>query len=79
VIAVFVVVLYLPPRIVYAAADRWAAIAIAAVYRSVRVLAPGGELTKSYDRTDRAMAALGLAVTEKPDVSFETRERRCRG
>jgi hypothetical protein len=49
-------------------------IAIAAVYGSIRVLAPGGELARSYDSTDRAMAPLGLSVTEKPDVSFETRE-----
>jgi hypothetical protein len=49
-------------------------IAIAALYGSFRVLAPGGEISQSYERTDRAMAPLGLAVTEKPDVKFETRE-----
>jgi hypothetical protein len=49
-------------------------IAIAALWGSFRAIGAGGELSKGYELTDRAMKPLGLAVTRKPDVSFETRE-----
>lgn len=48
-------------------------IAIAAVYGSIRAIGPGGELDKGYERTDRAMKPLGLAVTERPKGGFEPR------
>jgi hypothetical protein len=49
-------------------------IAIAAVYGSVRALMPGGDLDSGYEKVGRAMAPLGLAVTERPKVSIEMRE-----
>jgi hypothetical protein len=49
-------------------------IAIAAVYGSVRALAPGGDLDSGYQKAGAAMAPLGLAVTERPKVSIEMRE-----
>ena len=48
-------------------------IAIAAIYGSIRAIGPGGEIDKSYERTDRAMKPLGLAVSEKPSGGFEMR------
>jgi hypothetical protein len=35
---------------------------------------PGGEMDRGYDNVGVAMAPLGLAVTERPTVSIETRE-----
>lgn len=49
-------------------------IAIAAVYGSVRALAPGGEMDQGYANVGLAMAPLGLAVAERPTVSIETRD-----
>lgn len=49
-------------------------IVIAALWGSVKALMPGGELDKGYDNVGRAMAPLGLAVTERPTVSIEMRE-----
>jgi hypothetical protein len=49
-------------------------IALLAVYGSVRALAPGGQLDSGYEQVGRAMAPLGLAVTERPKVSVEMRE-----
>lgn len=49
-------------------------IAIAAIYGSVRALMPGGELDRGYENVGRAMAPLGLAVTERPQVDIEMRE-----
>lgn len=49
-------------------------IAIAAVYGSVRALAPGGEMDRGYANVGKAMAPLGLEVTERPTVSIETRD-----
>jgi hypothetical protein len=49
-------------------------IAILAIWGSIRALAPGGEMDRGYDNVGRAMAPLGLAVTERPKVSIETRE-----
>ncbi len=49
-------------------------IAIAAVYGSVRALAPGGEMDKGYENVGLAMAPLGLEVTERPKVDIETRD-----
>jgi hypothetical protein len=49
-------------------------IALAAIYGSVRALMPGGELDRGYENVGKAMAPLGLAVTERPQVSVETRE-----
>ncbi len=48
-------------------------IAIAAVYGSIRAIRPGGEIESGFERTDRAMAPLGLRVTERPRGGFETR------
>ncbi|HEX7293546.1 MAG TPA: hypothetical protein VF259_03285 [Solirubrobacterales bacterium] len=49
-------------------------IAIAAIYGSVRALAPGGQLDEGYERVGEAMAPLGLAVAERPQVNIETRD-----
>ena len=49
-------------------------IAIAAIYGSIRALAPGGEVDSAYERVGAAMAPLGLAVTERPKVNIEVRE-----
>jgi hypothetical protein len=49
-------------------------IAIAAIYGSIRAVAPGGEMDQGYDRADRAMAPLGLAVSERPTVGIELRD-----
>jgi hypothetical protein len=49
-------------------------IVIAALYGSFRTLAPGGEMDSGYERVERAMAPLGLEVTERPKVSIETRD-----
>ena len=39
-----------------------------ALYRSARVLGPGGDLDQGYASTDRAIAPLGLRITERPQV-----------
>jgi hypothetical protein len=49
-------------------------IAIAAVYGSVRALAPGGEMDSGYEKVGLAMAPLGLEVTERPQVNIEMRD-----
>jgi hypothetical protein len=49
-------------------------IAIAAVYGSIRAVAPGGEMDQGYDRVERAMAPLGLEVSERPTVGIEIRD-----
>jgi hypothetical protein len=49
-------------------------IAIAAIYGSVRALAPGGEMDSGYEKVGLAMAPLGLEVTERPRVDIEVRE-----
>ena len=49
-------------------------IAIAAIYGSVRALAPGGEMDSAYDKVGTAMAPLGFEVTERPQVNIEVRE-----
>lgn len=49
-------------------------IVLAALYGSFRALAPGGEMDSAYDKVGRAMAPLGLEVSERPQVSIETRE-----
>ncbi len=49
-------------------------IAIAAVFGSIRALAPGGEMDKGYENVGKAMAPLGFEVTERPKVSIETRD-----
>jgi hypothetical protein len=49
-------------------------IAIAAIYGSVRALAPGGEMDSGYEKVGAAIAPLGLAVTERPEVSIEMRD-----
>lgn len=48
-------------------------IVIAALYGAFRAIGPGGEIQRSYDRTDRSMAPLGLALTETPKGGFEMR------
>jgi len=49
-------------------------IVIAAVYGSVRALAPGGEMDKGYENVGLAMAPLGFEVSERPKVNIETRD-----
>jgi hypothetical protein len=49
-------------------------IVLAALWGSVRALMPGGELDRGYDNVGKAMAPLGLSVTERPTVSIEMRE-----
>lgn len=49
-------------------------IVIAALWGSVRALMPGGEMAEGYANVDRAMAPLGLTVTEQPTVSIEMRD-----
>jgi hypothetical protein len=49
-------------------------IAIAAVYGSVRALAPGGEMDSGFEKVGQAMAPLGFEVTERPTVDIETRD-----
>lgn len=49
-------------------------IVIVALWGSIRALAPGGEMDRGYDNVGRAMAPLGLEVTERPKVNIETRE-----
>ncbi|MFN8215056.1 MAG: hypothetical protein U0R71_00510 [Solirubrobacterales bacterium] len=48
-------------------------IAIAALWGGLRAIGPGGEIESSFERTDRAMAPLGLKVTETPKGGFEMR------
>lgn len=49
-------------------------IVLVALWGSIRALAPGGEMDRGYDSVGRAMAPLGLEVTERPKVNIETRE-----
>jgi hypothetical protein len=46
-------------------------IVLAAIYGSVRALMPAGELDRGYENVGKAMAPLGLAVTERPSVDIE--------
>ncbi|HEU4599749.1 MAG TPA: hypothetical protein VFS26_08380 [Solirubrobacterales bacterium] len=48
-------------------------IAIAALYGAYRAIGPGGDVDSGFDRLDRAMRPLGLAVTERPKGGFEPR------
>jgi hypothetical protein len=48
-------------------------IVLAALYGSFRAVGPGGAIEQSYELTDRAMAPLGLQVTERPEGGFEMR------
>ncbi|HWA53229.1 MAG TPA: hypothetical protein VG816_03565 [Solirubrobacterales bacterium] len=49
-------------------------IAIAAIYGSLRALAPGGEVDSAYEQVGAAMAPLGFELTERPQVDIEIRE-----
>jgi len=49
-------------------------IVTAAIYGSVRALAPGGEMDSAYEKVGLAMAPLGFEVTERPKVNIEVRE-----
>ena len=49
-------------------------IAIAALYGSIRAMAPGGAVDRAYEKVGTAMAPLGLEVTERPEVNIEVRE-----
>jgi hypothetical protein len=42
-----------------------------ALFKSVALLRTGGDLDQAYERSNRAMAPLGLAVTERPEVRIE--------
>jgi hypothetical protein len=48
-------------------------IAVAALYGAFRAIGPGGEISQSYERTDRTMRPLGLRVSERPRGGFEMR------
>lgn len=48
-------------------------IVLAALYGAFRAIGPGGTIPGSYQLTDRAMAPLGLRVTEQPEGGFEMR------
>jgi hypothetical protein len=48
-------------------------IVIAALYGSYRAIAPGGEVDQGFERMNRAMAPLGLRVSERPQGGFEMR------
>jgi len=41
------------------------------LWKSARLLATGGDLDQAYDLADRAMAPLGLAATERPEIRIE--------
>jgi hypothetical protein len=45
-----------------------------ALWGSIRALMPGGEMDRGYDNVGRAMAPLGLEVTERPEVNIEMRD-----
>ncbi len=45
-----------------------------ALWGSIRALMPGGEMERGYDNVGKAMAPLGLEVTERPKVNVEMRE-----
>ena len=49
-------------------------IVVVALWGSIRALMPGGEMDRGYDNVGKAMAPLGLEVTERPQVSIEMRE-----
>ena len=49
-------------------------IVIAAIYGSIRALAPGGEMDSAYEKVGLAMAPLGFEVSERPKVNIEVRE-----
>jgi hypothetical protein len=49
-------------------------IVIAALYGSLRAVAPGGEMDRGYERVGQAMAPLGLEVSERPQVNIEMRD-----
>jgi hypothetical protein len=49
-------------------------IVIVALWGSIRALMPGGEMDRGYNDVGKAMAPLGLGVTERPSVSIETRD-----
>jgi hypothetical protein len=42
-----------------------------ALWKSARLLATGGDLDQAYDAADRAMAPLGLAASERPEIRIE--------
>lgn len=44
-----------------------------ALWRSAGLLAAGGGLDQAYERVDRAMAPLGLSVTETPTITIDPR------
>lgn len=48
-------------------------IAAIALWKSVRLLTPGGDFDEAYERTSRALAPLGLRVVEHPSLSIEPR------
>jgi hypothetical protein len=48
-------------------------IVLTALYGAFRAIGPGGAIESSYALTDRAMAPLGLQVTDRPDGGFEMR------
>jgi len=50
------------------------AIVAFALWGSIRALMPGGELDRGYDNVGKAMAPLGLEVTERPSVGVEVRD-----
>jgi hypothetical protein len=49
-------------------------IVLAALWGSIRTIGPGGQMDKGYENVGVAMAPLGFEVTERPQVSIETRD-----
>lgn len=47
---------------------------VAAVYGRLRASCTGGDVDQAYENADRAMQPLGLSITERPEIRFETRE-----
>jgi hypothetical protein len=44
-----------------------------AIFGAIRAVGPGGEVDQGFERIDRAMAPLGLSMTERPELGFERR------
>src|SRR5262249_13256388 len=48
-------------------------IVLIAAWRGIRLLMPGGDVDKAYDRADLAMRPLGLSMSARPEVGIRPR------
>lgn len=48
-------------------------IVLCAIYGAIRAIAPGGYVDQGFDRADVAMAPLGLAIAERPEIRMRSR------